>query len=76
MIDMKKEDIESKAKRAIELVHGIDDDFKTVAFSVIFGRMLDADDGPVPLHLYRSRTCRTWDGWQLYCRKIKHVFHN
>lgn len=42
---MKKDDIEAKAKKAIELVHGIDEDFKTAAFSVIFERMLDHEEG-------------------------------
>lgn len=53
---MKKEDIESKAKKAIELVRGIEDDFKAAAFSVIFGRMLDHDGGtPHPPQKERAR---------------------
>ncbi len=53
---MKKEDIESKAKKAIELVRGIESDFKTAAFSVIFGRMLDHDGGtPQPPQKERAR---------------------
>ena len=41
---MKKEDVESKAKKAIELVQGVDDEFKTAAFSVIFERILSTGD--------------------------------
>ncbi len=39
-----KDDIESKARKAIALVQGIDHDFRTAAFSVIFERMLNRNE--------------------------------
>lgn len=48
--NMKKDDISNKAKKAIDLVSGIDDEFKAAAFSVVFERMLDESDPPLPQH--------------------------
>ncbi|MEM3172916.1 MAG: hypothetical protein QXE82_05190 [Candidatus Nitrosotenuis sp.] len=51
---MKKEDITNKAKKAIELVSGVDDEFKIAAFSVVFDKILDHGDEPQPPQQKRS----------------------
>lgn len=39
-----KDDIKNKAKKAIDLVDGVDDKFKVAAFSVVFEKLLDEDN--------------------------------